>query len=209
MTGSASMSGSGLNVCVSQRNVAARRSLPGRLHRRLDARPEAVSPVEHRDLRRTVQRRLNADGAARAAASEQDDALAGHLHPVPPQILRVAEAVGVVPGEHTVVVDHGVHRADGSGRRGDAVEERDDRGLARHRDVRAAHVQQPYGGYRAFNLLRRNVEGQIGVVEIEFLKTVIVHLRGFGVRDRRADESEHRGRSGDLQATFLLYLGCI
>lgn len=108
--------------------------------------------------------------------AQQDDFLPRYLNSVAPEVLGVAATVGVVAHQDAVLIDDGIHRLDGLGRRGQLVQKRDHRVFAQGMVTLAPRIPRVRIAATASpGPLRRNIKGQIGPVQAEFLKAVVVH----------------------------------
>ena len=100
--------------------------------------------------------------------------------------------------------DDAVARADELAGGAQAVEVLDDLGLAGHGDVEAAAAEQLEGGDRLAGLLQGHVVGEVGAVDAQTVKAVIVHGGGAAVAHGAADQAVHLGVSIYVHRIFLL-----
>ena len=148
------------------------------------------------DLARAVNGGLHGDGGGRAAGAEDDHLRALHIHAVDAQVGDEAQTVGVVAGEGAVGLDHdAVARADELAGGAEAVEVLGDLGLAGHGDVEATAAEQLERGDGLPGLLQGHVVGEVGAVDAQAVKAVVIHGGGAAVLHGAADEAVHPGVS--------------
>ncbi len=156
----------------------------------------AVAAAEHHDLAHAVEGGLRGDGGSGAAHAHLHHLLALALHAGIGEGGHEAVAVGVVAGEHAVVVHHGVNRADDAGGRVQLVQVGHNGDLVRHGKVAAARIQEADGVDGLRHVISGNGEGHVRVVEPGALERQVVHGGRFAVMDGVAEQGAQAGGSG-------------
>ena len=145
---------------------------------------EFIATVEDGDRLHAIQCRLDAECGRRAAGTEHGHLLANDIDTRFAKGAHIAGAVGDMPGQDAVVIDHGIHRPDQLRRRRQLIEILANLGFVRHRDVKAAQLQSPEALDNVFQLLITDFKSQVDVVQPEMGESLVVHGGRHAVANR-------------------------
>ena len=136
---------------------------------------EFIAAVKDGDCLHAIQRRLDAEGGRRAAGAEHGHLLADDIDTRFAKGAHIAGAVGDMPGQYAIVVDHGVDRPDQLRRRRQLIEILANFGFVRHRDIKAAQLHCPKALHNVLQLLITDFKSQINIVQPEIGESLVMH----------------------------------
>ena len=167
----------------------------------LGRRRRAVGDGQRPDA---LARQREGDGAGGAAgAQEQHRPATGAARLDLAQRARETVAVGRMPDEVSLVDDDGVDGVDQARVARHLVEEGQDGGLVRHRDVGAAKAERAQAGDGLADAVGRHRQRHIGEVEPQRGEGRVVHHRRERVRDGIADDADQPRGAADGHVELL------
>ena len=139
-------------------------------------------PIEHIDLRHSIERRLNSNGGSCATSAQHGYLLSAHIDAIQYQIAHKSGTVGVVAQRTAILNYHSAYRAHNFCRPRNFMKIRDDGILIRCRYVIAQKAKRLHATHSRFQVLWFHVEGNKGVIVAHPLKHSIVDSRRARIR---------------------------